>query len=195
MIAWPVVVVERPDDRGFSHRGMRHQRRLDLGRRDAVAADVHDVVDAAEQPEIALVVELAPVAGEVAALEPAPIRVEVPLRIPPDAAQHARPRLGQREVAAASFDDAARIVDDLGADSGQRERRRPRLRGGRAGQRADHDPAGLGLPPGVDHRACSAADVLAVPHPRFGVDRFADRSEQPQRRQVVLGRLLRPPTS
>ena len=36
--------------------------------------------------------------------------------------------------------------------------------------------------------ALAAADVLAVPEPRLGVDRLADRAEQPQRRQVELRR-------
>ena len=80
------------------------------------------------------------------------------------------------------------VVDDLGADAGQRERGRTRLCGGGPGQRADHDPPGLGLPPGIDDRARAAADVLAVPHPRFRVDRLADGPEELQRRQVVLGR-------
>ena len=71
----------------------------------------------------------------------------------------------------------------------------PGLSVGHAGERADHDRAGLGLPPGVDDRAALAADVLPVPNPRLGVDRLADRAEQPQRRQVVAGRVLRCPTS
>ena len=60
----------------------------------------------------------------------------------------------------------------------------------RPGQRADHDRAGLGLPPGVDDRGRAAADHLAVPHPRLGVDRLADRAEQAQARQVELLRDL-----
>ena len=37
------------------------------------------------------------------------------------------------------------------------------------------------------------ADLLAVPDPGLGVDRLADRPQQPQRRQVVLLRVLGPP--
>jgi hypothetical protein len=68
----------------------------------------------------------------------------------------------------------------------------PGFERGDAGQRGDHDGAGLGLPPGVDDRAAVAADVLAVPHPRLGVDRLADRAEDPQRGQVELRRDLAP---
>ena len=73
---------------------------------------------------------------------------------------------------------------------GQRERRRAGLGGRGAGQRADHDPARLGLPPRVDDRAALAADVGVVPHPRLGVDRLTDRPEDAQARQIVLLRLL-----
>ena len=69
----------------------------------------------------------------------------------------------------------------------------PGLRVVAPGQRADHDGAGLGLPPRVDDRAATAADVLVVPHPRLGVDGLADAAEQPELRQVVLLRLLRAP--
>src|SRR5690606_40887084 len=47
-----------------------------------------------------------------------------------------------------------------------------RLRRRDAGQRRDHDPARLRLPPRVDDRCASAADVLLVPDPRLGVDRL-----------------------
>ena len=51
----------------------------------------------------------------------------------------------------------------------------------RAGQRRDQDAAGLGLPPGIDDRAAAVADHAVIPFPRFGIDRLADRAEQPQR--------------
>ena len=62
-------VVLGADDRGLGHRRVVDERGLDLGGRDAVAGHVHHVVDAAEQPEVAVVVELGAVAGEVAAVE------------------------------------------------------------------------------------------------------------------------------
>ena len=51
----------------------------------------------------------------------------------------------------------------------------------RAGQRRDQNAAGLGLPPGVDDRAAVIADDAIIPFPGFGIDRLADRAEQPQR--------------
>jgi hypothetical protein len=88
------------DDRGLGDRRVRDQRRLDLGRRQAVAGDVHDVVDPAEQPDVAVLVVLGAVAGEVVLrAEAAPVGLLVALRVAPDAAQHRRPRLGEHEVA------------------------------------------------------------------------------------------------
>ena len=57
--------VGRADGRGLGDGGVRHERRLDLGRGDAVAGDVDDVVDAAHQPEVAVLVGLRAVAREV----------------------------------------------------------------------------------------------------------------------------------
>ena len=51
----------------------------------------------------------------------------------------------------------------------------------RAGQRRDQNAAGLGLPPGIDDRAAVVADHAVIPFPGFGIDRLADRAEQPQR--------------
>src|SRR3982074_283118 len=52
--------------------------------------------------------------------------------------------------------------------------------------------AGFGLPPGVDDRAAPSANVPVVPHPRLGIDGFADSADEPQRRQTAnLGRRRR----
>src|SRR5207248_7770868 len=42
-------------------------------------------------------------------------------------------------------------------------------------------------------RTAPAADVLLVPDPGLGIDRLSDRTEQTQRGEVVLLRVLRPP--
>ena len=120
------VFVLGADDRGLGHLRVVDEGRLDLGGGDAMTGDVHDVVDPTEQPEVAIVVDLAAVAGEVAALEAPPVGVAVALRVAVDAPQHRRPGPGEREVAAAPLDRLARVVDDLGRDARQRE-------GGRTG--------------------------------------------------------------
>ena len=56
------------DHGGLGDLRVGDQRRLDLGGGEPVARDVHDVVDAAEQPDVAVLVLLGAVAGEVVAL-------------------------------------------------------------------------------------------------------------------------------
>ena len=58
-------LVRPADDRRLGDLRMVDERALDLHRADAVAGDVQHVVDAAEQPEEAVVVALGAVAGEV----------------------------------------------------------------------------------------------------------------------------------
>ncbi len=177
------------DDGRLGHLRVRDQRRLDLGRGDVVAGDEHDVVDPAEQPQVAVLVALRAVAREVEARESRPVRVDVPLVVAPDRPQHARPWVPHDEEAtAARRDRRAGVVDHVGGDAWQRSHRGARLAHGHAGQRRDHDGTGLGLPPRVHDGAAVAADVLAVPHPRLRVDRLTHRAEQPQRREVELGR-------
>ena len=53
---------------GLGHRRVLDQRRLQLDRREPVPGDVHHVVDAAQQPEVAVGVLARAVAGEVDAL-------------------------------------------------------------------------------------------------------------------------------
>ena len=118
------------DDGGLGDLRVRHERRLDLGGREPVARDVHDVVDAAEQPDVAVGVVLRAVAGEVVLLaEPRPVGLLVALRVAPDAAQHRRPRLGEHEVAdlLRRRERLALVVEDLGADAGDRPLRRAGL--------------------------------------------------------------------
>src|SRR6185369_9317192 len=52
----------------------------------------------------------------------------------------------------------------------------------------DDDGAGFRLPPRVDDRTAIAADVLAIPHPRFRIDRLTDGPEEPEPRKIVLRR-------
>ena len=105
-----------------AHRGLRDlrvvdERALDLDRRDAVPGHVHHVVDAAEQPEVAVLVDPRAVAGEVDAVVPRPVRLLVPLVVLVDAAEHRRPRALQHEVAAAARPDlVALLVVHRGVD-------------------------------------------------------------------------------
>ena len=175
---WPGVLVLLADHRGLGDLRVRHDRRLDLGRRHAVARDVEHVVDAPDDPEVAVLVLAGGVADEVdVAAELVPVGLDEAVVVAVERAQHARPRPAQREqplVGAGVL--AALLVDHLRLDARQRARRRARLGLGDARQRRDHDVARLGLPPGVDDRAALAADHEVVPEPRLRVDRLADRA-------------------
>jgi hypothetical protein len=99
-------------------------RALDFDRRDAVARDVHDVVDPAEEPEVAVLVDARPVAGEVDVVVPRPVRLAVALVVLVDPAQHRRPWSLQHEVAAATGTDlGAAFAVDRCIDPGERLRR------------------------------------------------------------------------
>src|SRR3546814_9246276 len=62
-------------------------------------------------------------------------------------------------------------IDQLRADAEEGLARAARLHRVRAGQGGDHDPAGLGLPPGIDDGDAALADGLMIPAPRLGIDR------------------------
>jgi hypothetical protein len=85
-------------------------------------------------------------------------------------AGHGRPRArkAQHPTHIAPVEHAARLwVQQRRHNAEKGERRRPRLGGRRAGQRADHNGARLCLPKGVHQRTPPAANVLVVPPPRL----------------------------
>ena len=109
-IAWPVGASLRPQTAASATLGVVDERRLDLDRRDAVAGDVHHVVDAAEQPEVAVLVDSRAVAGEVHAGELYPVGRAETRVVAVDAARHRRPRRAQHEVAAAARADLVALL-------------------------------------------------------------------------------------
>src|SRR5437588_6086485 len=80
------------DDGGLGHRRMVHERRLDLVGRQAVPGDVHHVVDAAEEPEVAVLVPAGAVAGHVdVRAEAAEVVLDVAVGIAVDGPELRRP--------------------------------------------------------------------------------------------------------
>ena len=195
-IAWPVSSSGWPITAASATFWCDDDRRLDLGGREPVAGDVDHVVDAADDPEVAVLVLARGVADEVGLLaELREVGLDEAVVVLVERAQHRRPRPREHEQALAVVDRlAVALVDDLGRDPRERPRRRARLGRGDPRQRRDHDRAGLGLPPGVDDRAALAADHLVVPEPRLRVDRLADRAEQPQLGRGRPSRRARRPT-
>src|SRR6266851_6210687 len=103
---------------------MADERALDLDRRDAVARNVHHVVDASEQPEVPVLVDESAVAYEVRVLPAAPVGLLVPLGVAVDSAQHRRPGLADHQVAAAAgWDLFTAVVEDGGVNRRESLRR------------------------------------------------------------------------
>src|SRR5205809_608798 len=94
---------------------MADEGAFDFGSADAVASHVEDVVNAADDPEIAVFVLAAAVAGEVATGNFGPVDLFVAFGIAPEAAQHAGPGFANDEFAALPFRDRIPLViDDFG---------------------------------------------------------------------------------
>src|SRR5437879_7788925 len=84
---------------------MAHQGGLDLHRADPVAGDVDHVVDAAHEPEAAVLVDPGAVSGEVLAGDLGPVDLLEPLRILVQSLKHCGPRLSNHEIAASIHRD------------------------------------------------------------------------------------------
>ncbi len=166
---------------------MRDEGGLDFHGAEAVAADVDDVVDAAHEPEVAVGVLARAVAGEVAAGNVGPVGFLIALGVAVDGAGHGGPWAADDEQAAvAGGDGMAFFGDDFRLDAEEGAGGGAGLGGDCAGDGRDEDGAGFGLPPGVDDGAAVVADLLAIPHPRFGIDGLADGAEQAERVELEL---------
>ncbi len=147
-----------------------------------MTGDVDDVIDTAGDPVVTVLVAARAIAGEILAGEGGEIGLDEALVIAVDGPHHARPRLGDAEIAfGRALAQPAFAIDDDRLDAEERPGRRTRLQGRCAGQRRYQDAAGFRLPPGVDDRRALVADDIIVPKPCFRIDRLADRAEEAQR--------------
>src|SRR5262247_345985 len=111
---------------------MRDQRGLDLSGAEPVAGDVDDVVDAARDPVVAVLVTPAAVAGEILARIGLEIGVDEALVIAEHRAHLSGPAVGNAEIAGrGALLHLALGIDDLWDDAEERPRRRARLELGR----------------------------------------------------------------
>src|SRR4051812_25893632 len=89
-----------------------------------MAGHVEHVIDAAGDPEIAVLVAASAVAGEVEVRELAPVSRFVTRLIAPDAAEHRWPRLTDHEFAdGVGRYFVAEVIDDCRIDAEERQRR------------------------------------------------------------------------
>ena len=168
---------------------MADQRAFHLGRADTVAGDVHDVVNAAHQPVIAIRIGPAAVTREIDVRIHREVGVDESVVVAPGGPHHAGPRFLDAEFAA--FVGAALravVAQDDWFDAEERLVGAAGLERVRAGKRVDEDAARLGLPPRIDNGTTALADDAVIPHPRFGINGFTHGTEHAQRAQVVFVR-------
>src|SRR6185436_19509203 len=104
------------------------------------------VVDAADDPEVAVLVAARTVAGKIHALELAPVCLLVARLVAPDATEHRGPRFADDEFAALIGPEFLAVVaDDCGVHAEEWQCRGAGFRGRCAGDGRDHVAAGLGL--------------------------------------------------
>src|SRR5439155_6368112 len=181
-------LVDHRDRRGLGDLLDRDARRLGLLGPEPVPGHVDHVVDAPEDPEVAVgrldgavAREVRPVAPVLALLVPAVLLVvglDEPLGLAPDRLEDARPRVADADVArspASRLDDAALFVVDHRVDAEDAGPAAAGLHRLQRGQGAAQKAPVLGLPPGVDDGRLALADHVVIPAPDVGLDRLADR--------------------
>ncbi len=166
--------------------GVGHQGRLDLGVGYPVACDAEDVIDSALDEEVAVLIPLRLISGEIDAAAAGNIPVELPvllhepLFVAPERPEHRRIGLQGHYIASGSQRNLIPIlIQDGYVISGERECARSGLQW-RDWQRRVEEGSGLSLPPGVHDLELASSNVLTIPHPGLRIDRLAHRSEQPQ---------------
>ena len=122
MIAWPVSSSALADHRRLGDLRVRDDRRLDLRRREPVPGDVDDVVDASDDPEVAVLVLARGVADEVGRLaELREVGLLEALVVAEQRAHHPRPGpLDDQQPLLAVGHLVAVLVDDRRLDPRQR---------------------------------------------------------------------------
>ena len=183
---WPLISSATPITAHSATAGCRGQHGLDRSGRHPMSRNVDDVVGAAHHEQVAVVVDVAAVAGEVVAGKRGQVRRHVAVVVTPQRRQGAR---RQRQLHA---DRALLVRVALGTvwpqDPHVVTRHRHRRRPGLDRQRLDTHrvggdrPARLGLPPVIDDRD---AQLLRRPVIGAGVEPFAGLEQILQRRQVV----------
>ena len=175
----PGDFVRLADDSSFGDKRMTDQRRFHFHGAEAMAADVHHVVDAAQDPIIAIVIATGGVAGEIGSRHACPVLFLEAIGVAPNVANHAGPGAPQNQKAfAARFDGIAVEIDDIGnyAGHGKCSGARFQRHGSRHG--SDQHAAGFGLPPGINNGTTAFADHAVIPFPRGGIDGLAYRTKQ-----------------
>src|ERR1700693_6544025 len=98
---------------------MANQRGLDLHGAEAMAADVHHVIDAAEYPVVTVGVAASGVASKIRTRNAAPVLLLITVGIAQDVADHAGPRPPQDQESFLICTDLEVLeIDNVGDDTG-----------------------------------------------------------------------------
>jgi len=188
--ALPLDMMRISDNGGLCNGGMGDESGLDLGGADAMTGYVEDIVDAAGDPDVIVLISSGAVSREVVAGIRGHVDVEVAVVVSETGAGHAGPGLFDGED---SFGyGGGDFVSSLGVeydrvDAVEGEGAAAGLHGGDVRQVGDDVASGLGLPVGVNNSSFLVANGVVVPAPGLWVDGLTDGAEDPEGGEVVFG--------
>ena len=148
---------------------------------------VDHVINTAGDPVISILVAACAVAGGIDIGEAREIGLDKAFMIAVNRAHLARPAILDHKVAIGGAGQFLALVIEQGRYNAKEwQGGRARFQSGRTRQRCQQDAAGFGLPPGINNRTFSFADMLVIPFPGFRVDRFTNRTKDTQGRKIGL---------
>ena len=156
--ALTLQVVRITDHRGLGHLRMRDQSAFDLGGAHAVTGHVDDVIDAAGDPVVAVLVAAAAVTREVVAFEGREVGLHEARMVANTVRDLAGPAIGDDRLPCVAPSSSCLHCRRRRLHAEERQRGRTGLGGGGAGQRDDQDAAGFGLPERINDRATAVTD-------------------------------------
>src|SRR5258708_31384565 len=149
---------------------------------EPVPRHIEDIIDAPNDPKIAVFIAPRAVAGEIIAFKFAPILLSITDLVAVNSAQHRRPGPANDQLAAYIRSDFPPfLINNSWIDSKEWKCCAARFRCNCARQGSNHDRSCFGLPPRIDNRTTPAADIFVIPHPCFWINWFADGTEQAER--------------
>src|SRR5690606_31389449 len=90
----PSHIIRHTDHSGFRYYGVADKAGFNFCRAEAIAADLDHIIDAANDPDVAVIIAAGRVPGQIPALIGigAPVLAEIAVRIAVNGAEHPRPR-------------------------------------------------------------------------------------------------------
>ncbi len=159
--------------------------RFDLGRCQALARHVHDVVGAAQDEPLPVLVDQGEVAVAPQAGEGRPVRLEIAGLVPPHPARHRRPGLTAHQLADLTAHRLCPVVHHVDVHAQRRAAQRAAA-DGLDRVRREEGSADLGAAREIDDRDPPPEDVPGQPFVGVGVPWLTRRAEHAHRRQIEV---------